>query len=1142
MVSRTASLAALALLLMASIPQTASPSEERAGAAVLSVVREWSSAELRGYPSIAINDTDGDGTNELLIWGDFEGGARATVYDLPGYDTLWSQGFSGSISFELTDLGRNGSVQLVLREMGGEWENFTVLSGTDFGVLWRSPDLWGSVTYELLEDVDADGELEFVWVNTSMVGSRPEIVVDSRIHIFGAVNYEREWGSPDLGGWVDSLAAENVDGDEPLELLAATSSWSSASSTASLRVYDGASHDLQWELAQPDITSLSVLYAGDADGDGSGEVVVSVDSSNETSDQLSGFRVLSGASGAALRSATLGNYSSAHVADINNDTLQELVATGQVWEDWEWSNYTHYVYSLKSGAVIWCAGPWRLSSSDSTSLSAQELTGDGVMELVLANTTFDMDNHTFGVTYTVLDGRSFARKWASPRFEGWGEGLQSLPLDSDAPWEILVSESWSTGEGADHGVIHVYSTDDFKEEWRSEDLGASLSAVGMDVVNDTRNELLIATYKYDMVNWTPLTRLRVLDTDTHSVLWMSPESPSLDLQPGDLYGAARNEIAMAESRGSYPELSTVLRVYNDTTLAEAWSSEEMWGAADLLFAEDIDGDGRGELVASLSWEDDENRTSTTVLAVWEFSEGPLTLPDLALPEGLTLSEVSPVAGSPLTLTALVSNLGTADSGPFCATFVVDSAPEAHIILELAAGCSTELRFEWRARLGSHRLEVRLDPRDLVTELDESNNNASLSVTVAQRPSPVAVITSPTEGEEFEEGENITFDGRQSVAPGGCELRWTSDLSGPIGTGPLLSAALPVGDHEITLSVMDMTCNRSSLAAVNISVLPPPPPPGEARAVIASPRDGASYIAGEPILFDGSRSQPSERGLPLTYLWSSNLSGALGAEARLVRALSAGQHTISLLVEDSKGRAHLASVAVSVRPVEGPTAIIDSPLEGQVFEANQMVRFDASSSSGEPGSYLTYMWSSNLSGALSAERAFTMRLQPGAHEISLIVRDERGRNASARVNITVKRSMDYPPVVEITHPTEGAVLQGLVLVNGTAWDDAALLGVYVRIDDGAWDATSGGANWSYTWNTSSVENGTHRISVKAIDSLQSSPEVWINVTVANPPRALPPEPGGGEAGGPPLLPIAALVALVALAAVGAARAFSRRRGP
>ena len=171
----------------------------------------------------------------------------------------------------------------------------------------------------------------------------------------------------------------------------------------------------------------------------------------------------------------------------------------------------------------------------------------------------------------------------------------------------------------------------------------------------------------------------------------------------------------------------------------------------------------------------------------------------------------------------------------------------------------------------------------------------------------------------------------------------------------------------------------------------------------------------------------------------------------------------------------------------------------------------------------------------------MRLRPGSHMIALSVSDDRGHTAGASVNITVRRSMDYPPIVTVSFPAEGAVLQGRVVVNGTAWDDAEVLGVYVRIDDGAWDPASGTELWSYQWDTTKVANGTHRISVKASDRVQSSIEVSVNVTVANPPAPPPPGQDGGGGEGTSLQLAVAAAAIVALAAgAGAALLYMRRR--
>ncbi len=60
-----------------------------------------------------------------------------------------------------------------------------------------------------------------------------------------------------------------------------------------------------------------------------------------------------------------------------------------------------------------------------------------------------------------------------------------------------------------------------------------------------------------------------------------------------------------------------------------------------------------------------------------------------------------------------------------------------------------------------------------------------------------------------------------------------------------------------------------------------------------------------------------------------------------------------------------------------------------------------------------------------------------------------------------------------HSYEGAYLDDVVL-----YDMDLLTDVYVRIDNGSWDLAPGGANWSYSWDTTSYSDGSHRICVRA----------------------------------------------------------------
>ena len=78
--------------------------------------------------------------------------------------------------------------------------------------------------------------------------------------------------------------------------------------------------------------------------------------------------------------------------------------------------------------------------------------------------------------------------------------------------------------------------------------------------------------------------------------------------------------------------------------------------------------------------------------------------------------------------------------------------------------------------------------------------------------PVVEISSPADGVAFEEGETIAFAGTATDAEDGNRsnsLIWTSNLSGPIGTGASFSAMLSAGTHTITASVTDLDGSAGS---------------------------------------------------------------------------------------------------------------------------------------------------------------------------------------------------------------------------------------------------------------------------------------------------------------------------------------------
>ena len=91
----------------------------------------------------------------------------------------------------------------------------------------------------------------------------------------------------------------------------------------------------------------------------------------------------------------------------------------------------------------------------------------------------------------------------------------------------------------------------------------------------------------------------------------------------------------------------------------------------------------------------------------------------------------------------------------------------------------------------------------------------------------------------------------------------------------------------------------------------------------------------------------------------------------------------------------------------------------------------------------------------------------------------------------------PPTIGITSPSENAVVDGTITIDGTASDsDGAIQKVQVRIDSGSWITASGTTSWSYTWDTTTVNNGDHTIYARSYDGKDYSNIESTDVTVNN----------------------------------------------
>ena len=1062
-------------------------------------LEEWTDKSYNSHAGMLFNDTNHDGCQEMVVYGWSVNSWKVTIYETGEYHPLWNGNYtSDRLTVKFLDTGGNGTSQILITQT---WNNrfcLTAVSGSTFETIWNSPAFCDSYCYVYppsleLADVDADNVNELCFINSSVENRSGTYVYDWRLHIFSLRDLQEEWELRLSDPYKMNPRWVELDSDPALELLLRRTDYTDYY----YKIYDGATHEPQWNRTfdyDPDIEHI-----GDLDGDSQIELAMSYYEYDPSTEAPSiTCWVFAGSTGEPewnLSFEATEAYTDFSVADINGDGIQELLVQSREEGDWDQGciNITHCVLELKGHTEIWRHGPFMFNRSGPghSYLFAQDLTGDGIPELVVANYTWDRSN------LTAIDGHTFNEIWRSPDFGRWGSGSRwARDIDDDGIGEMVQKEVWQDNDSHTHSMLRIYRTDTFEEVWTSQVFNGSELKVGtVQAVNDSRPELLVSE---------EIGQYYLFDTTTFYPLWKSQGKPTSTPVFADMSGDGLNEILAPVDNHTYGPLQS-LTMYNGTTFKEFWNSPEIEGTLEIVTACDIDGDSRCEVAVAYHY----STYSRIAITVWEAYEGYPPTPDAALSTGDLSLSVDPVYdGMRILLNAEMHNLGDTEFKGGRIAFFIDGMEAGYRQAYVNRRSSVVVSISWLATGGEHQLTVLADPANNILEWNESNNNATMDFTVLPAPPPSASIIAPWENEVFDEDQEITFIGTSGLPPEmeNVSYEWVSNLSGSLGSAPIFGTTLYAGRHQICLHVFNH--GLVSNATVNICVLPPNSIYGPA-ADITSPSNGARFLPDEPIFFDGTKSYPGERMFRLTYYWSSDLLGPFSTEASFERALPVGVHNITLTVDDGhEGRSSM-TIKITVWDPSVVVARISLPYEGQTFEENRTVQFDATGTYSSPERPLSFAWSSNVSGSLGSGERFEAKLPPGRYLIILNVSDDRDHHGTAAVNISILAAFSHPPSVSISFPTERAVVNGTVVVSGRALDALKVLAVDIRIDDGPWLATTGTDNWTYAWNTSRVANGRHRITVRATDGSFASPDVSINVTVSNPKTGKtdrPPSPG------------------------------------
>ena len=140
---------------------------------------------------------------------------------------------------------------------------------------------------------------------------------------------------------------------------------------------------------------------------------------------------------------------------------------------------------------------------------------------------------------------------------------------------------------------------------------------------------------------------------------------------------------------------------------------------------------------------------------------------------------------------------------------------------------------------------------------------------------------------------------------------------------------------------------------------------------------------------------------------------------------------------------------------------------------------------------------------------------GSHTLRAVARDVLGiRWNSQPVAITVFNDTT-PPSVTMTAPASGSTVGGTVAVSASASDNVGVAGVQFRLDGASLGPEDTAAPYAYSWNTTTVTNGTHTLTAVARDAAGNTATFGpVTVTVTNgssdttPPTVTITTPSGG----------------------------------
>lgn len=276
--------------------------------------------------------------------------------------------------------------------------------------------------------------------------------------------------------------------------------------------------------------------------------------------------------------------------------------------------------------------------------------------------------------------------------------------------------------------------------------------------------------------------------------------------------------------------------------------------------------------------------------------------------------------------------------------------------------------------------------------------------------PVANINSPANNTVWEAGKPVPFSAALSFDPDKNVTTYSMYYIWQFPNETLEGTDLKVfnytnftdpGNYTVHLTVIDDEA-LEGYDDVSVRIVPENLVP---TAVIASPAEGSQYFTTDFVLFSGAGSFDPEGG-PLAFTWFLDGSIQLGTGSPLSVKLPAGQHQITLRVQDDRGAQGTATVNVSATAntpprLVAPTVDPDTGTAGGNHTFS-VTYFDDNGEVAESvllvldGAFHPMVAQGNQSPVDGVPYAITLPASAGAHSFYMIASDGNLTNVSTTV--------------------------------------------------------------------------------------------------------------------------------------------------